>query len=113
MAKPKKKQSYKNHNRLLTNENFWEIVQDNLDALPQIEARNKIIHTQIIAAIKEKPGYKYSDEGQYATREALLELLPDLDMEVITSALIDMIDLHDLKFIDSIGTIHFPQHFFE
>jgi len=113
MAKAKKKQPGKNNNRLVTMENFWEIVQADLDALPEIEARNKIIHKQIIAAIKAKPDYKYSDEGQYATREELLELLPDLDMEVITSALIDTIEIYDLKFVGSTDTLHFPSHFFK
>ena len=113
MAKANKKVWDKYHNTLLTNENFWEIVQASVDALPEIEARNKIIHKQIIAAIKAKPDYKYSDEGQYATREGLLELLPELDMEVITSALIDLIEMDNLKFVGSTETLHFPSHYFK
>jgi hypothetical protein len=96
-----------------TRENFCEFLQADLDALPEIEPRNKIIHKQIIAAIKAKPDYKYSDEGQYATREELLELIPDLDMEVITSALIDMIEIYDLKFVGSTEILHFPSHYFK
>ena len=110
MAKAKKKLSDKYHNTLLTKENILEILQASVDALPQIEARNKIIHERIIAVIKEKPDYKYSDDGQYETREGLLKLLPDLDEQTITSALIDM---NDLKIIDSNDTLHFPSHYFK
>ena len=88
----------------------YDVIHASVDALPQIEARNKIIHKQFISAITGKPNYKYSDEGQLVTREGLMALLPDLGEEKITSALIDM---DDVKMIVTVGTLHFPAHYFK
>jgi hypothetical protein len=110
MAKEKKKWEFNyNENLPVSDSEFKEIIWKSVDAFPEIEARNKTIHKQIIEAIKQKPGYKYSKQGQFATREDLLELMPHLDEQTITSALIDL----DLKMIDSIGTLHFPSHYFK
>ena len=113
MAKDKNKKATKYDSILVTKENFEEIIRKSVDAFPEIEVRNKKIHKQIIEAIKEKNGFKYSEQGQYATSKDLLELMPDLDEETITSALIDFMDMGDIKMIDSIGTLHFPSHYFK
>ncbi len=108
MTKNKNKKITKYDSILVTKENFEKIIGKSVATLPEIVARNKRVHKQIIKAIKEKPGYKNSKEGQFATRDELLELMPDYDEQTMTSALIDF----ELKMIDSIGTLHFPYHFF-
>jgi hypothetical protein len=103
MAKAKKKSTKE------VSDIFNDIMKASME-LPSIEKRNKKIHKEIIKTIKNKFAYQYSEEGQFITREGLLQLMPDLDEQTITSALIDM---PEIKIIDSISTIHFPAHYFK